>query len=343
MKLIALFLALMLLLAGCGAPSAVAPSSSSAPPAVVSSSSLSEAPSSSSEAVPVADADRYAEVFDSAADAGKLTIRFLKLTSTDPETKSGDSSIITFPDGKVMLVDAGNPTCGETVVAALKAMGVTKLDAILNSHPHVDHLGGFPAVIEAFPVEMIYRSKLTYSSNPSNDFEAAVAKTGLPVTYLQEGDKFDFGGTSIEIFNPIPDLVYPANYPKGATQFINNNSLLMKITYGKSTMLLGGDLYTPGEDRVMKAYGDRLQADVVKANHHGDATSNSRAYIRTIKPKICVMMHDAIASLDVYKSYRKYEAATYLTYLDGCVKVAADDAANYTTLTQFDRKSDFLK
>ncbi|MEG0541978.1 MAG: hypothetical protein RR528_06595, partial [Angelakisella sp.] len=178
---------------------------------------------------------------------------------------------------------------------------------------------------------------------PAQDFEGALAKNDLPVTILKEGDSFSFGGAEIKVLNPPPNIVYPEKYPEGSTQFVNNNSLLLHITYGTSTMLFGGDLYVPGENRLLEVYGDKLQADVVKANHHGDSTSNSRSYIAAVSPKICVMMHDAIASMDVYKAYRKAGAETYLTFIDGCVKVAADDAKNYTVVTQFDRESDFLK
>lgn len=329
LPVLALLLAL-LLAAGCGQAAAPAQSPAASVP-------------DSSQSAPAAEADRTAQVFDTSGDAGKLTARFIQLTSTDPETKAGDSTIITFPDGKVMLLDAGSPTCAPNVLDALQAMGVTKLDAILNSHPHVDHCGAIPAVVEALPVDVIYKSALQYPKGPAQDFEGAIAKKNLEVITLKEGDSFEFGGCQIEIFNPPAEFTYPDNYPTGATQFVNNNSIVMKITYGESTMLFGGDLYVPGEEELMQRYGDKLRADVMKANHHGDSTSNARDYIETVQPKVCVIMHDAIASTDIYKAYRKRGADVYHTLLDGCVAVSADDKASYTVITQFDRKSDFLK
>lgn len=332
-----LVLSLMLSAAACGTPAA--PVSTTAPPVATASQPSAAAPTEA----PVSKADRYDEVFDVTDDAGKLTVRFLKLVSTDPETKAGDSAIITFPDGKVMLIDAGNPTCAPIVSDALKAMGVTKLDAVVNSHPHVDHCGGLKDILNDFPVGMVYKSALKYPKGPAQDFEGALAKNDLPVTILKEGDSFSFGGAEIVVYNPEAEIVYPEKYPESSTQFVNNTSLLLHITYGQSTVLFGGDLYVPGENRLLEKYGDQLQADVVKANHHGDSTSNSRSYIAAIAPKVCVMMHDAIASMDVYKAYRKAGAETYLTFVDGCVKVSADDAKNYTVVTQFDRENDFLK
>lgn len=330
----------LLLSTACGTPTAATSTSASVQP----SSAVSEPQSTpAATEAPAPKADRYTEIFDTSNDAGKLTVRFLKLVSTDPETKAGDSAILTFPDGKVMLIDAGNATCSPIVSDALKAMGVTKLDAVVNSHPHVDHCGGLKDILNDFPVDMVYKNDLKYPKGPAQDFEGALAKNDLPVTVLKEGDSFSFGGAEIKVYNPPAELVYPEKYPESSTQFVNNTSLLMHITYGSSTVLFGGDLYTPGENRLIELYGDQLQADVMKANHHGDSTSNSRSYIEAVSPKICVMMHDAIASMDVYKAYRKAGADTYLTFVDGCVKVTADDAKNYTVVTQFDRQNDFLK
>jgi len=288
-------------------------------------------------------ADRYAEIFDSSEDAGKLVARFLKLTSSDPETKSGDSAIVTFPDGQIMLIDAGNPTCGATVVQCLQDMGVEKLDAVVVSHPHIDHVGGMEEVLNAFEVAVIYQSALEYPTETVKNYNKLVDRLQIPVTLLAEGDEFDFGGAHIKIFNPPPKIEYPDGYPENSTQFVNNCSIAMRITYEDSSLLFAGDLYSPGEARIIEAYGEELQSDVIKGNHHGDDTSNTRTFIKTVQPKICVIMHDSLASLDVYKAYRRNDAETYLCYLDGCVKVTADGTKNYQVLTQYDRQSDFLE
>src|SRR5690554_6933010 len=80
--------------------------------------------------------DRYDQIFDATQDTGRLTARFLKLT-TRSDDKSGDSTIVTSPDGKVMLVDAGNPSTFIDIDGALQALGVTTIDYLVASHPHV--------------------------------------------------------------------------------------------------------------------------------------------------------------------------------------------------------------
>lgn len=298
------------------------------------SESASSAVSSAVEEVP---ADRSREIFSTEEDTGKLVIRFFKMKSNS-DVKSGDSSLITFPDGKNMLVDTTSPECAPILIQYLKNLNITKIDALLISHPHIDHLGGMPAVAEAFPIGQVYRSKVENSTDTYQKFVAAIEEKDIPVRYLQEGDEFDFGTAHFKILNPEPEIVYPENSSDTNTQFINNQSIAVKITYEDSSIFLGGDLYVPAENRLIKKYGENLQCDIMKANHHGADTSNSRSFIEVVKPKVVVAMHDGISSLDVYNAFHKRGAEMYITSVDGCVKITADGTKNYTWITQYDRQ-----
>lgn len=292
--------------------------------------------------------DRYAQVFDRAGDQGKLVARFLKLSlgaDSEPGSgdKSGDSTILISPDGKVMLIDAGSPECGPQVAAALRALGVAKLDAVVASHPHVDHIGGLAQILAEFPVDTLYLSEVTYPTSTFGYFLSAAKKRAGSLVYLEEGSTFDFGASvKVRVFNPEKDIVYYDGYPSNSTQFINNKSLVMKFTYGEGSMLFMGDVYTPREADLIEKFGDQLKADVIKVGHHGAETSSSKSFVRTVSPKVAVMMHDSFASLQVYKNYRKAGAMAYATAIDGCVKVALDAEKNCTVVTEFDRLSDFL-
>lgn len=336
LTLLAITLAL-LMVAGCSQPSAGSsqPQSSQSQPEPAAST-----PESSEPEPPAEPINRYDEIMDTSGDADKLTVRFFQ-TKSNSDVKSGDSSVITFPDGKVMLVDASSPECAQTVIDNLKAMGVTKLDAVLNSHPHIDHLGGMAAVLEAFPVDHVYRNEIEYDSNAYRNFVSAYTSKDIPVTILKEGDEFDFGGAHFKIYNPEPEIEYPKDAATN-TQFYNNTSIAMRISYGESSVFMAGDMYTPGEQRIIEKYGDEIQSDIAKANHHGDDSSNMRSYIDVLKPKYVVAMHDNIASLDVYNSYRKRDAEMFVTPADGCVKIQGDKEGNYTVLTQYDRPANSI-
>jgi competence protein ComEC len=269
-------------------------------------------------------------------DPGKFDLYFLDLdVSPEATDKSGDSTIIISPDGKVMLLDCGHPESGKQVVAALHALGIEKIDYFVASHPHIDHIGGFVEVSENFPIEKVYRSALEYPTVPYLRFVTEIDEKKIPVEVLSEGDTFLFGDQiSVSVYNPPLDITYPQNYPDNSTQFVNNTSLALKFSYGESTAWFSGDLYVTQERALVIKYGEQLHADVAKANHHGIDTSNSLRWIKNMKPSVVVAMHDDLSSMTVYNNYKKYGATYHLTLNDGNVKVSMDDKRHYTVLDE---------
>lgn len=289
-----------------------------------------------------ASVDRYDQVFDVAQDSGHLTARFLKLI-TRSDDKSGDSTILTSPDGKVMVIDAGNPSCFIDVDNALKAMGITRIDFLVASHPHVDHVGSFAQLIRSYEIGAVYTSEVVYPTSHYQNYMEAMEETNTPHVIVFDGDSFMFGDSVfVEVLHPSLGVEYYDGYPTGSTQFINNLSLVLKLTYGESTYLFGGDLYTDGERNVLERHGDKLQADVFKVGHHGADTSSSKNFRQTINAKIGVMMHDAIADLNIYKKYRREDTAVYISSIDGSVLVSTAGDGEYSVLTQYDRQTSFL-
>ena len=263
---------------------------------------------------------------------GKLCIYFLKLEVDEfAEDKSGDSTILIAPEGEVMLIDCGHPQCSDQVIRALKALDVNHIDYFVASHPHIDHIGSFPQIAEAFPIGKVYRSSLVYDTSQYYNFNQAISEKDIEVETLSEGESFVFGrDIKIKIYNPSEPIIYPDKYPANSTQFVNNQSLAMRFSYGTSSAWFGGDLYMVQERSLTTQYGKELQSDIVKANHHGGGTSNSLRWIKTLQPKIVVAMHDRLDSMTVYNNYKKYGAEYHLTQLDGTVRVTMDDQKNYT-------------
>lgn len=282
--------------------------------------------------------DRYQEMIDRSADEGKLVFYFLDLeVGPDAKDKSGDSTIIISPDGKVMLLDAGHPDAADIVVGVLKDLGVEKIDCLVASHPHIDHIGGVPEVMSRFPVEKAYESCVEYTTQTYYDYVNALKESGTEVVSLKTGDEFDFGEqVHVEVLGPGSDIQYPDGFPENSTQFLNNNSLLLKFTYGETTALFGGDLYVSQERDYLDQYGDLLHVDIAKVNHHGKDTSNLKKWIKTVSPKIAVAMGDEMGSMDVYNNYVKEGTEYHHTVNDGMVKVAADDKGNCEAADQKD-------
>lgn len=289
-------------------------------------------------------ANRYEQVFDTSNDGNLLTVRFVSLTPTGEE-KQGDCTILRSPDGQTMVIDAGEPSSGSQVVDALKAMGVEKVDFLIASHPHIDHIGGFPAIMRAFEVGAVYTTAVDYSSSSHyRAYMEEIEKQGIEHIILSEGDTFSFGEEiTAEVLHPGPEIEYYDGYPNNSTQFINNLSLVLRLQYKDSSLLFAGDLYTGGEKDVLARYTDELRVDVAKMNHHGASTSSSKTWRETVGPQIAVAMHDAIADIKVLQKYHREGVDVYITFLDGTVKVSTPGDGTYEVLTQYDRANpDFL-
>ncbi len=281
---------------------------------------------------------RFDAVFDRSGDPGRLVARFLRLgLVTEADDKSGDSTVVVSPDGLVMLIDGGAPECADQVKAYLDALGVERIDAVVASHPHVDHVGGLPAILGSFPVGTVYASRVDYPTATARAYESAIRASGAELVYLEAGDSFRFGSdVVVDVYNPEADIAYYDGYPANGTQFVNNHSIVMRMRYGSSSMLFVGDVYTSHELDLIDAWGDALRADVLKIGHHGSDTSSSKSWIRAVSPRVGVAMHDALASLKVLQNYRKAGVDAYVTCLSGSVRVALDGAGGLEVASQYD-------
>lgn len=331
-KILSLLIIVLVLFAGCGKGNNTAE--------VMSRSTPSPAATGQSQQTPAA--NRYDEIFNPAKDSGKLVIRFL-YTSTKTETKSGDSTIIKTPDGKVMLIDGSAPETVNTMTKYLDSLGIKKIDAIVASHPHIDHVGGLAEIIKKYDVGKVYRSKIDYPTATNKAFLKAIEDKKVETEILKDGMSFDFGEVKVNVYNPIDEIEYPKGYPDNNTAFLNDNSVVLKLTYKDSTVLMPGDLYLVGERSLLERHEKDIQADILKIPHHGADTSSSSPFRKAVQPKIAVAIYDQVASVNTYNSYRKDNAKTYITAVDGCVKVVADGTKDYQVVTEKDRISDFLK
>lgn len=293
--------------------------------------------------VALAEDDGYTQVYDTSMDAGKLTIRFLWMGPQVEEDKPGDCMILTSPDGKVMVVDAGHPCATQYILDALDAMGIEKIDYLVASHPHIDHIGGMATLMDRYEIGIHYCTEVWHTTKTYQNYVDAIARNDIEQVYLHEGDSFMFGEqVQVLVYNPVADITYYDGYPANGTQFMNNQSLVLKFVYGESSLLLAGDLYTTGEATVVKRWGEALQADVIKANHHGADTSSSPKWRKTVDPKITVITNCLLQSATVAKKYAKNGKQMYHTFLDGDVRISTAGDGEYEVVTAKERTTDYF-
>jgi competence protein ComEC len=214
----------------------------------------------------------------------------LELTAID--VGQGDSLLVAFPDGKLMLMDGGGVLSfgkhakpkmdiGEDVVSPyLWGRSIRKIDIVALSHAHADHAQGLPALIGNFhPAELWIGASAPGEAWTAVEHQANAQKA--TIVSMRSGKAFDFGGTRIEVVSPPSDYI-SADSPK------NDDSLALRITYGRRSFLLTGDMEKPMESRAL-ADGEPLRADVLKVGHHGSNTSSSDPFLDAVSPIYAVI------------------------------------------------------
>lgn len=188
--------------------------------------------------------------FAFAEDAALLEVTFPQMVDCD--------AILLRCGGETMLVDACKQAYSERIINMCKQLGVTRIDKVVNTHPHEDHIGGFKDVIKEIEVGELW---ICFPETVNNHMKNAVnvaQKAGIPVMTYADGDTFTLGGATIEVWKL-----------DGNTSEMNDCSAQMKVTFGERTFLMAADLETNGQKKFVELKGDALDADILKYPHHG--------------------------------------------------------------------------
>jgi competence protein ComEC len=269
----------------------------------------------------------------------------LELTAID--VGQGDSLLVGFPDGKRMIVDGGGIPAfghqtrsqldiGEDVVAPyLWTRSIRTVDVIALSHAHEDHIGGLPALVEDFHPKEIWTGATPASPTWNLVCEKA-AKIGAKIVPLQEGRQLAFGGALIDVLAPPADYV-PADTPK------NNDSLVLRLRYGRHAFLLSGDVERPIERRMLED-NELSRTDVLKVAHHGSKTSSTEPFLDAVQPQFAIISVGTENSYghpnrEVIDRLHDHHAAVFRTDQDGLISIRSDGRRLWLNTNRWERSA----
>jgi competence protein ComEC len=203
----------------------------------------------------------------------------------------GDSLLLITPDGKTLLVDGGGHGGGphqasqdydigeEVVSEVLWSRGIRRLDVVALTHAHSDHMGGLPAVLRNF-----HPAELWVGNNPRfgdyNDLLNEAASLHVKVRSLRAGDTFSFGPAQVNVLAPF------GNYQPGPLP-MNNDSMVMRVAYGATSVMLEGDAEAPVEEAMLAE--PNLASTLLKVGHHGSLTSTRPEFLARVHPEFAVI------------------------------------------------------
>lgn len=195
----------------------------------------------------------------------------------------GDSELICLPNGTHVLIDTGTTDGADELVSYIKNLGITKIDYLIATHPHEDHIGGMTAVISTFEIGNIYMPKVAANQVPTTkcyeNMLNAISKKGLKITQSKGGmTVLNSGNTKLEFFAP--------NGSK--YNDLNSYSIVAKFTFGSNRILFTGDADTDSEKEMLKN-GYDLKCDILKCGHHGSSTASSTAFLKAVDPQYAMI------------------------------------------------------
>ena len=228
----------------------------------------------------------------------------------------GDSIFVELPNNETMLIDAAESYQSENIINYLKNLNYQKIDYVIGTHPHTDHIGGLKNIINTFEIGKIYMPKVVSTTKTYESLLMAIKDKNLKINTAKAGTSIiDTDTLKINILAP-NNSIYTE---------LNNYSVVTKITYGTTKFLFMGDAEKLSENEIK----ENVTADVIKIGHHGSNTSSSIDFIKKVNAKygiISVGLNNKynLPKEETITNWENSGTKIYLTSTNGTIRASSD-------------------
>lgn len=192
----------------------------------------------------------------------------------------GDSIFVKTPNGFTMLIDAGDSDAYDAIKEVLEANNVEKLDVLVATHPHADHIGSMKKIYEEYGAEKIYMPKAVTTTATYKNLLTAISNNNQKITTAKAGLSIDLDSSiHMQILTP-QDKTYDD---------LNDYSVVIKCIYKNNSVLFTGDATENVEEEMLTNYSGELKSDVLKVAHHGSRGSSSSEFLEKVDPTYAII------------------------------------------------------
>ena len=248
----------------------------------------------------------------------------------------GDSILLKAPSGSTMLIDAGDAEHVIKLASCLKKTGVERIDALVATHPHTDHIGGMRRIIENYEIGAFYMPDAEHTTSAYEGMIAALYDKGIESNILcaDNGTLINWDDdVKVEVLSPFADTDFAD---------LNDQSVILRVSYGGRALLLAGDAGPEEEQLALNLLGENaFRADILKVPHHGSDWGSPDSFINAVSPRVavisCAINNDyghpeagvleklADCGASVYRT-DKFGTVRILVSANGSITIAAEKA-----------------